>query len=123
ANSAVIALVLKIANYTYGPLLGLFAFGLSTQRKPKGIWVPLVAIASPLICAALETASPRWLGGYQWGNELLVVNGAITYLGLWLSSLIPVPGTTPPPARSEHGTIAGKGETRDCCPRRAQPQG
>lgn len=86
ANAAVIALVLKIASYTYGPLLGLFVFGLVTRREVRGRWVPVVSIAAPLACFALETGSAEWLGGYRLGNELLPLNGLLTFLGLWLIS-------------------------------------
>lgn len=86
ANEAVIALVLKIAGYTYGPLLGLFAFGLLTRRRVRDRWVPWVAAAAPVLCAVLD----RWVasapGGYRFGNELLVLNGLLTFIGLWLAS-------------------------------------
>ncbi len=84
ANSAVIALVLKIATYTYGPLLGLFAFGILTRRSVRGAWVPVVALMAPALCAVLETKAPLWFGGYRVGNELLLINGLLTFLGLCL---------------------------------------
>ena len=86
ASSAVIALVLKIAGYTYGPLLGLFAFGLLTRRSVDGWVVPVVALLAPALCALVESRAPGWWGGYRLGNELLVLNGALTFLGLWAGS-------------------------------------
>lgn len=85
ANAAVIAMVLKIAAYTYGPLLGLFAFGLLTRWRARTGWIPVVALAAPLVCAWLEARSAAWLGGYRMGNELLLVNGFLTFVGLCLA--------------------------------------
>jgi Na+/proline symporter len=99
ASDAVIALVLKIAGYTYGPLLGLFAFGILTRRRIPGYAAPAMAILAPVACAFLEARSSQWLGGYRLGNELLLVNGILTYLGLLAFSL---PGEcTKAPATSE----------------------
>lgn len=81
----VILLVLKLANYTYGPLLGLFFFGLFTQIRVQDRWVPLACLLPPVMCYGLETLGPQWLGGYQFSNELLLVNGLLTALGLWLA--------------------------------------
>ncbi len=96
ANAAVIALVLKIAGYTYGPLLGLFAFGLLSRREVRGAWVPWIVVAAPAACALLEVNAPAWFGGYQLGNELLVLNGALTFCGLLLVSRRRECTTTPP---------------------------
>ncbi len=87
ATEAVIALVFKIAGYTYGPLLGLFAFGLATRRRVREAWVPVVAVLAPLICAVLDRGAPAWFGGYRFGNELLLLNGALTFAGLWVARL------------------------------------
>jgi Na+/proline symporter len=84
ANAAVIALVLKIAGYTYGPLLGLFAFGILTRWTVRSAWVPVVAMAAPILCWVVENQSVTWLGGYRVGNELLLLNGLLTFAGLWL---------------------------------------
>ncbi|MCC6234905.1 MAG: sodium:solute symporter [Verrucomicrobiales bacterium] len=86
ASSSVIALVLKIAGYTYGPLLGLFAFGLLTRRQVPGGAVPWVAVLAPCVCGLVEASTPSWAGGYRVGNELLVLNGGLTFVGLWLAS-------------------------------------
>lgn len=83
---SVIDAVLQIAAYTYGPLLGLFAFGLSNTRKVTGVAVPFIAIASPLISWLISTSVPAWFGGYKIGLEVLVINGALMYAGLWLFS-------------------------------------
>ena len=85
-NRSVIDLLLKLAGYTYGPLLGLFAFGVFSKRKLKENYVPIVCIASPLICWILAEQSANWFAGYKFGYELLLVNGIITYVGLLLFS-------------------------------------
>ncbi len=85
-EKSVIDAVLNVAGYTYGPLLGLFSFGLFTRRHIKGVGVPLVCLASPLLSYLISQNSKAWLGGYQFGIEILVVNGLITFLGLWLIS-------------------------------------
>jgi hypothetical protein len=81
-----IGLILKIAGYTYGPLLGLYAFGLFTRRSVRDRRVPGVALAAPLLCAVVDTNQRAWFGGYEIGLELLVLNGALTFAGLWLVS-------------------------------------
>lgn len=81
-NQAVISIVLKLATYTYGPLLGLFAFGLLSRRRVVDHWVPAICIAAPLVCLLLERRSENWLGGYRFGFELLMVNGLLTALML-----------------------------------------
>jgi Na+/proline symporter len=96
ANAAVISLVLKIAGYTYGPLLGLFAFAILTREQVRGAWVPVVAVAAPAVCALLEMQSARWLGGYQFGNELLLWNGLLTFFGLWIIRRPVATGVTRP---------------------------
>jgi len=81
-EASVISTILKVAGYTYGPLLGLFAFGILTKRKPKEILVPVICLLSPLICYVLSENSKAWFGGYQFGFELLMLNGFITFMGL-----------------------------------------
>jgi hypothetical protein len=85
-NPSMIGLILKIASYTYGPLLGLFAFGILTKRSVKDKVVPLIVIVSPVLCFILDKFQARIFGGYQIGLELLFINGLITFLGLWLVS-------------------------------------
>lgn len=83
-NKAVIQEVFTIAGYTYGPLLGMFSFGIFTRWNVKDKWVPLVVLSAPLICYILSLNSMRWFSGYVFGFELLIVNGLITFLLLWL---------------------------------------
>jgi Na+/proline symporter len=85
-NPSMIGLILKLASYTYGPLLGLFAFGMFTQRTVRDGWVPVVAVVAPLMCWLLDRYQQALFGSYQIGLELLLVNGAITFVGLWLLS-------------------------------------
>jgi Na+/proline symporter len=83
-DRAVIDKLFTIAGYTYGPLLGLYSFGLFTKSKVKDRWVPLVALISPVICYILSTYSENLFNGYKFGFELLIVNGLITFAGLFL---------------------------------------
>jgi len=83
-SRAVIDTILVIANYTYGPLLGLFAFGLFSRRSIRDAWVPVVCLLSPVICYVLDLYSVWLMSGYKFGYELLAVNGLITFFGLWL---------------------------------------
>lgn len=85
-DPSMIGLILKIAAYTYGPLLGLFAFGLFTRRAVRDRWVPVVALAAPAICWVLDRQQAAWFGGWQIGLEMLVLNGAITFGLLLLAS-------------------------------------
>lgn len=83
ADDSVINLVYKVASYTYGPILGMFAFGLLTRRRVRDRWMPLVAVAAPLLSALLQAAA-REVWGYQIGFELLIYNAAFTMLGMYL---------------------------------------
>jgi Na+/proline symporter len=85
-DPSMIGLILKIAAFTYGPLLGLFAFGMLTQRPVRDAWVPAVAVAAPLLCWWIDANQKRLFGGWQIGLELLVLNAGLTFLGLWLVS-------------------------------------
>lgn len=85
-NDSVIAQLFTVAGYTYGPLLGLYAFGLFTPLKPKDVLVPLVCIISPLAAFLLQYLSSNYLG-YKIGFELLLINGMLTFFGLWIISL------------------------------------
>ncbi len=85
-EKAIIDTVLLIATYTYGPLLGMFAFGIFSKKKPKDIYIPLVCLAAPCLCYVLSTHSVDWFGGYQFSYEILPLNGLLTYFGL---SLLP----------------------------------
>ena len=83
-DSSVIDLLLKAASYTYGPLLGLFAFGIFTKMQIKDHLVWIVALVSVVTTFILGNLPPEYLGGYVFNYELLIVNGAITFLGLIL---------------------------------------
>lgn len=83
-NQAVIDTVFLIAAYTYGPLLGLFSFGLFTKKAVNDKWVPVVCVLAPILCYFLSMHSADWFGGYKIGQELLILNGGITFLGLWM---------------------------------------
>lgn len=82
-DQAVISKLLTVAGYTYGPLLGLYAFGLFTKRPVKDVIVPVIAIISPVICFFLSTFSKELFNGYELGYELLIINGLITFVFLW----------------------------------------
>ena len=82
-STSVIDAIYIICSYTYGPLLGLFAFGLFTRWQVKDRCVPYIAIISPVICFAIETIT-RQITGYEFGYELLMVNGLLTFVGLFL---------------------------------------
>ncbi|MBK7957359.1 MAG: sodium:solute symporter [Bacteroidetes bacterium] len=84
-SSAVIDTVMRIANYTYGPLLGLFAFGLFTKIRVRDHFTPIVCVIAPMICYYIDTHSVQLLNGYKFGNELILLNGTLTFIGLFLS--------------------------------------
>ena len=85
-STSVIDAIYILCSYTYGPLLGLFAFALLSRRRlVRPSLVPFIAIASPLLCYGLNLLATNCLG-YQFGYELLMLNGALTFLGLWLIS-------------------------------------
>ena len=83
---SVIDAVLNIAGYTYGPLLGLFSFGILTKRKVKDQLVPVICVLAPILSYILSLNSERLFGGYKISLEILVINGLITFAGLWLVS-------------------------------------
>lgn len=82
-NDAVINAVLTMAGYTYGPLLGLFTFGIFMKQKPKDIYVPVVCVVAPILCFFIDKYSQQIFLGYEFGFELLILNGGLTFLGLW----------------------------------------
>lgn len=86
-STSVIDAIYILCSYTYGPLLGLFAYSLLTHRKVNDKWTPWIAIASPLICLGVDTITSQ-ATGYQFGYELLMLNGGLTFLGLWGSNYI-----------------------------------
>jgi Na+/proline symporter len=85
-DRAVIDKIFTIAGYTYGPLLGLFSFGLFTNRAVNDKVTPFIAVFSPVVCWLLSRYSVELLNGYKFGFELLLVNGLIMFVGLWIFS-------------------------------------
>lgn len=83
-NTSVIDAVYILASYTYGPILGLFAFGIFTKKQVRDKYIPWVAIASPILCFILQKNSKRWFNGYQFSYELLIFNALFTFIGLCL---------------------------------------
>ena len=84
-STSLIDAIYIICGYTYGPLLGLFAYGLLTKRGVNDRLVPYIAVASPLLCYALDYGVGQ-MTGYRFGYELLILNGLITFVGLYLTS-------------------------------------
>lgn len=85
-NRAVVDSIFTVAGYTYGPLLGLFSFGLFTKRSLVDKFVPYVALISPVICFFIDRYSVWLFNGYKIGFELLLINGFLTFIGLLLLS-------------------------------------
>ncbi len=89
-STSVIDAIYVMCGYTYGPLLGLFAFGMLTRRMPRDKFVPYICIASPLICYAIDSLVFMWTG-YRFGYELLMMNGVLTFLSLFAVSSRGIP--------------------------------
>ena len=85
-SPSMIGVILIVAAYTYGPLLGLFSFGILTKRKVQDNLVPAVCIAAPIVCFILDKYQQRVLGDFKIGLELLIINGLLTFLGLLIIS-------------------------------------
>jgi len=85
SNDAVVNLVYKLAAYTYGPLLGLFFFGILTKRSVNDKATPWIAVASPILCLLFNLLSKHFWG-FDLGFSLLIVNGLLTFLGMWMFS-------------------------------------
>ena len=83
-STSIIDAIYVMCGYTYGPLLGLFAFGLFTKRQTADRLVPYICVASPLLCFLLDKTIASTTG-YHFGYELLMLNGLLTFLGLWLA--------------------------------------
>lgn len=86
SNDSAINLFYRLASYTYGPLLGMFAFGIFTKLRVRDRWVPLVVVLAPALSFLLDHYSQTLFGGYKFGFEILLVNAAFTMLGLLLLS-------------------------------------
>lgn len=85
-NQAVISAILTLAGYTYGPLLGIFMFGILTKKQIKEKYLPIIVLLSPFICYVLSSSAPILLNGYTFGFELLIINGLITFAGMLIIS-------------------------------------
>ncbi|HWJ90057.1 MAG TPA: sodium:solute symporter [Flavisolibacter sp.] len=85
-SSSMIGVILKVATYTYGPLLGLFAFGILTKRKVGDRLVPLIALLAPAICYVIDKYQKELFGKFEIGLELILINGLLVFLGLFLIS-------------------------------------
>jgi Na+/proline symporter len=85
-DPSMIGVILKVAAYTYGPLLGLFSFGIITKRQVMDKWVPVVCVFAPVVCFLIEKFQKELFGDYQIGLELLIINGFLTFMGLLLIS-------------------------------------
>lgn len=81
-SGSVMDLIYTLVSYTYGPLLGLFAFGMFTKYQVRGSFVPYIAIASPIVCYIIDYATLHTTG-YKFGYEMLMFNGMLTFTGLW----------------------------------------
>ncbi len=87
-DNSIIDKILDLAGYTYGPLLGLFSFGIFTKRRlPNSFTITLICLIAPILSYILSTNAAKWFNGYQIGIELLIINGMFTFLGLWAISL------------------------------------
>ena len=91
-DKSVISQLFTVAGYTYGPLLGLYSYGLLTKKPINDKWVPYICIISPVICFIFKTYSADIFPGYKVGYELLLLNGLLTYFGLWISRNFRKPG-------------------------------
>ena len=83
-NTTVINAVYTLAGYTYGPIVGMFAFGMFMKQRVYDRWIPVVAILSPVLCYVLQRFSVQLFNGYQFSYELLIINALFTFLGLWM---------------------------------------
>lgn len=86
-DNSIIDKILDLAGYTYGPLLGLFAFGIFTKKQlPDTLAITVICLLAPVLSYLVSINAKNWFGGYQIGIELLLINGLITYMGLWAIS-------------------------------------
>lgn len=86
-TGSLLTVVFKLAGYTYGPLLGMFAYGILTRRPVRQSWIPFVCVASPIFCFLLDAWAKSRPEGYQFGFELLMLNGLLVFFGLFLSGI------------------------------------
>lgn len=85
-NDNVVSQLFTVAGYTYGPILGMFAFGIFNNRRVLDKWVPIVAILAPVLSYIINANSEAWLNGYKFSFELLLLNGFLTFMGLLMLS-------------------------------------
>ncbi len=85
-DDSVINKIFVAATYTYGPILGLFSFAILTNRNTKSRMIIPICFAAPVLCYIINTYSPIWFGGFTWGYMILALNGALTFLGLYVFS-------------------------------------
>jgi len=83
-STSTIDAVYRLASYTYGPLLGLFFYGLSNRKPVRDKWVPVVCLLAPVLCLVLDLNSVKWFNGYHFSYEILLLNAGFTALGLLL---------------------------------------
>lgn len=81
-NTSVINAVYILASYTYGPILGMFVFGIFTKRQVKDRFIPLVALLSPILCYIIDSNSKIWFNGYEFSHDRLILNALLTFVGL-----------------------------------------
>ena len=97
-DNSIIDIILDVAGYTYGPLLGLFAFGIFTKRKLPDTWaITLICLLAPVVSYIISTNAKTWFNNYQIGIELLIINGLLTYIGLQVISGKPNASGLPTP--------------------------
>ncbi|ALI99647.1 sodium:solute symporter [Rufibacter tibetensis] len=85
-NESIIAMLFTLVGYTYGPLLGMYSFGLMTSRTVRDGFVPVLGVLSPVLTYVISSNSAKWFWGYQFGFEVLLLNGLLMFLGLWMVS-------------------------------------
>ncbi|MDR1866076.1 MAG: sodium:solute symporter [Bacteroidales bacterium] len=83
-NTNVVDAVYILASYTYGPILGMFAFGIFTKKQVRGRYIPLVALVAPVLCFVLQKNSAAWFNGYKFSYELLIFNALFTFIGFYI---------------------------------------
>ena len=81
-NDSVVSNLFRAAGYTYGPLLGLYAFGLSSKRKVRDRWVPFICLIMPVLTYILNENAQTLFNGYVFGFEIIILNGLLTYIAL-----------------------------------------
>ena len=86
SEGGAITLIFTMASYTYGPLLALFSFGMFTKRLLRSWAIPVVSLLSPVISFIIASHSEVWFGGYEFSYEVLILNAAIAYIGLFVAS-------------------------------------